>query len=163
MPISKHKKEEILGVIDGQLSAAETVVFANFHGLSALETTALRKGLRDKQVSFMVAKKTLLKRALASRGYTGTLPELPGELAIAWGKDQIAPAQSIAEFEKKFDKKISLIGGVFEGEYKDKVAMTVIASIPSRETLLGMFVNVINSPIQGMVVALNAIGEKKSA
>ncbi len=45
----------------------------------------------------------------------------------------------------------------------NKAEMMEIATIPSRETLLGMFVNVINSPIQGFVVALNSIAEKKTA
>ena len=55
------------------------------------------------------------------------------------------------------------MGGVFDGEYMDKAAMTAIANIPDVPVLRGMFVNVINSPIQGMVIALNAIAEKKSA
>jgi len=51
---------------------------------------------------------------------------------------------------------------VFQGVYKDAEEMTEIASIPSLQVLRGMFVNVINSPIQGMVIALNAVAEKRS-
>ncbi len=55
-----------------------------------------------------------------------------------------------------------ILGGVFDGVYKSKEEMTEIASIPSLQTLRGMFVNVINSPIQGLAVSLNQIAEKKA-
>ena len=57
--------------------------------------------------------------------------------------------------------QVTIIGGVFEDKYMSKDEMVAIASIPPLQTLYGMFVNVINSPIQGLVVALNKIGEKK--
>jgi ribosomal protein L10 len=56
-----------------------------------------------------------------------------------------------------------MVGGVFEGRFMDKSEITAIATIPATPVLRGMFVNVINSPIQGLVLALNAIAEKKSA
>ncbi len=55
------------------------------------------------------------------------------------------------------------MGGVFDGVYKNKEEMTVVAQIPGRETLYAQFVNLINSPIQGLVIGLNAVAEKKGA
>ena len=110
----------------------------------------------------MVAKKTLIKKALAEKGYKGELPELTGELAIAWGKDQIAPAKSLAEFQKKFDKRISILGGVFEGEFKDKAQMLSIASIPSREVLLSQIAYLLKSPIQMFAIAVSEVAKKKA-
>lgn len=160
MPISKHKKSEIIKNISKGLDA-KTAVFANFHGLTVSEATDLRQSLRAQGISYMVAKKTLTKKALEGKKIQGSLPELKGELALAWGEDEIAPAQKIAEFEKKFSGRISILGGIFGGEFKNREDMSEIAAIPPYQTLLGMFVNVINSPIQGLVIALSAIGEKK--
>ncbi len=162
MPVSKQQKKESLARVSSGLDNAETVVFANFKGLTLGETTELRRGLRDNSVSYMVAKKTLIKKALAEKGYKGELPELTGELAIAWGKDQIAPAKSLAEFQKKFDKRISILGGVFEGEFKDKAQMLSIASIPSREVLLSQIAYLLKSPIQMFAIAVSEVAKKKS-
>ena len=162
MPVSKQQKKESLARVSSGLDNAETVVFANFKGLTLGETTELRRGLRDNSVSYMVAKKTLIKKALAEKGYKGELPELTGELAIAWGKDQIAPAKSLAEFQKKFDKRISILGGVFEGEFKDKAQMLSIASIPSREVLLSQIAYLLKSPIQMFAIAVSEVAKKKA-
>jgi ribosomal protein L10 len=91
------------------------------------------------------------------------MPELDGEIAVAYSTDAIAPAQRIQAFAGQHIDKISIAGGVFQGVFKDKAEMTEIASIPALPVLRGMFVNVINSPIQGLVLGLNAIADKKSA
>jgi large subunit ribosomal protein L10 len=91
------------------------------------------------------------------------MPETPGELCLAFSDDLIAPARNVYNFQKKFDKKISIMGGVFDGSFKNAGEMMEIAMIPSLDVLRGMFVNVINSPIQGLVLALNAIAEKKGS
>ncbi|MEI8337811.1 MAG: 50S ribosomal protein L10 [bacterium] len=162
MPVSKQQKKESLARVSSGLDNAETVVFANFKGLTLGETTELRKGLRENSVSYMVAKKTLIKKALAEKGYKGELPELVGELAIAWGKDQLAPAKALADFQKKFDKRISILGGVFEGEFKDKAAMLSIAAIPSREVLLSQIAYLLKSPIQMFAIAVSEVAKKKA-
>ena len=77
--------------------------------------------------------------------------------------DIVAPARSVYEFEKKFKGQVAIQGGVFEAKYMGKDEMVAIAAIPPLDTLRGMFVNVINSPIQGFVMALSEIGKKKTA
>lgn len=161
MAISKEKKGEILNKLVGIVKDSATLVFVRFHKLPAKDTTNMRRALREKGVGYFVAKKTLVRRALDGASIEGTMPELEGEVAVAYSVDQIAPAQSVREFEKQFAEQMSILGGVFGGVYKDKAAMTEIASIPGLQVLRGMFANVINSPIQGLVVALNGIAEKK--
>jgi ribosomal protein L10 len=120
----------------------------------------MRETLRQKGVGYFVAKKTLMKRTFGE-SYTGTMPQLDGEIAIAYSTDAIAPAQSIKEFAGKYKDNLAIVGGVFQGVFKDKAEMTEIASIPPLQVLRGMFVNVLNSPIQGMVIALNQYAEKR--
>ena len=69
---------------------------------------------------------------------------------------------SLFEFQNKFKDRVSIMGGVFEKKFMTTAEMTSIASIPPLKTLYGMFVNVINSPIQGLVIALDQIGKKKA-
>lgn len=162
MAISKEKKQVTLQKLSLARKGAETLVFAKFTGLTGQDTTAMRRELRERNVGYIVAKKTLMARVLGEGGYTGTMPELPGEVAFVHSADQMAPAQSISEFEKKYKGAISIVGGVFAGAYKDKVEMSEIAMIPSLDVLRGMFVQLINSPRQRFAVVLSKVSETKS-
>jgi len=127
-----------------------------------VESTKMRADLRDRGVEYFVTKKTLMKRAFDGT-FEGELPQLDGEIALAYSTDAISPAQSIQEYTTKYKNNLAIAGGVFQGVYKDAAQMTEIASIPALPVLRGMFVNVINSPIQGLVLGLKAIADKKSA
>lgn len=162
MAITKAKKKDILEKLK-TVTDKNSVVFLNFHGLPVNETAEIRRKLRESGVSYFVAKKSLVKKAFGDTSITGEIPELDGELALAYADDLIAPAREVFSFQKKYADKVSILGGVFENAYFSKVQMEEIAKIPSQDTLRGMFVNVINSPIQGLVLALNAIAEKKQA
>jgi len=163
MAISKSKKKEVLEKLGGILKDSLSVVFVNFRGLSAKDTATLRKDLDALGVGFTVAKKSLIRKAFSETDVSGDTPELPGELAIAYGKDQLAPAREIYQFQKKFEEKISIIGGFFEKVFVAKDQMLTIAQIPLRKTLEAQFVNLINSPIQRFAVVLNEIAAKKGA
>ena len=163
MPLSRSQKEEEVAALKEAIQNAGAVTFVNYHGLTVDEAQQMRGQLRESGVSYKVVKKTLTKIALDEAGIEGERPDLEGELAIAYGDDHLEPARSIYQFQKKFDDRVSILGGIFDGAYKDQQAMLEIAQIPSRETLQGMFVNVINSPIQGFVAALNQIAEQKQA
>ncbi len=166
MPRTKIEKQEILEKVEGIVKDAESLVFVNFHGLKVGDTVEVRRKLRKEGVGFFVAKKTLTRKALESgkgKKISGTLPELRGELGLAYSKDLIAPAREINEFQKKFKGQIAILGGIFEGKYMSQADMMAIALIPSENTLRAMFVNVVNSPIQGFVMALDQITKKKTA
>ena len=160
MAITKEKKTEILAKLDGIKSEADSIVFVNFQGLPVQDSTDMRAKLREEGVSYYVAKKTLIAKAFDG-AFEGEAPQLDGEIALAYSTDAIAPAQNIKTFVGEFADKLAIAGGIFQGVYKDSAEMTEIASIPALPVLRGMFLNVINSPIQGLVLGLNAIAEKR--
>jgi len=163
MAISKDKKREIVAKLNDAFKEASSVAFVGFTKLTVASSSKMRTELAQAGVRFFVAKKTLIKKALETQGYTGTLPELPGEVAIAWtATDVTAPSRGVYEFGKKLKGALSLLGGVFEGAFVDAGQMTAIATIPPMPVLRGMFVNVLNSPIQGFVIALDKIREQKA-
>lgn len=163
MARTKAQKKEIIEKLDTIIDGAKSMVFVNVHGLKVADTTVMRRKLRGDKVGFFVAKKSLTSLALAKKKFEGTQPELVGEFGLAYGVDLIAPARGIYEFQKKFKDQVNIVGGVFQGKFMTKDEMLVIATIPPIETLYGMFANVINSPIQGFVMALSEIGKKKTA
>lgn len=161
MAITKAKKGEILGNLREIFKNSLSVVFVNFHGLTSNDVNEIRSTLKKEGVGYVVAKKTLARKVLEETKVPGDRPDFPGELGIVYGTDAIAPARGVFSFQKKLEDKISIVGGIFEGKFADKVAMESIATIPPVQTLRGMFVNIINSPIQRMVISLNEIAKKK--
>lgn len=163
MPISKEKKKEVYKDVTDILSAKGSVVFINFHGVTVDDSITIRKKLKTEGVGYLVAKKSIVKKILKELNVPGTLPSLDGELAMVSGADLLTPAREIYDFQKKMDKKIAILGGIFDGTFMSKDEMVSVALIPSQHTLQAMFVNVISSPISGFVRALDAIAQKKTA
>jgi large subunit ribosomal protein L10 len=163
MPITKAKKVELIDTVAEALKKSKSVVFVNFHHLVVADDMAMRKALRKEGVGYLVVRKTLAKIALKNAGITGTMPEFVGELAMVYGEDLTAPAREFYTFQKKYKDNVKIVGGVFEGKYMSQQEMMDIALIPSQHTLYAQFVNLINSPIQQFVVALDQIASKKIA
>ncbi len=164
MAITRKKKEEILTKITEAMKNAASAVFIGFKRLTVAEVTALRSELKKDGVRYMVLKKTLLKKALAAKAPSGTLPELPGEVAVVYlenGDDITAPARGIQGSMKKLKEKLVFLGGVLEGKYLSMGEVVQIATIPPIPVLRGMFVNVINSPLQRFAIALGEVTKKK--
>ncbi len=162
MALTREKKKEILHKLGDVVKQAKSIVFVHFKGLNMAGTTDMRRALSDNEVSYTVAKKSLMGKALTDAGVKGEMPETPGEVAWAYGEDLIAPARSIFEFKKKFPENLSILGGVFEGKFMNASEMSEIASIPALPVLHGKFVNIINSPIQRLVIGLKAIADSKN-
>ncbi|OGC88048.1 50S ribosomal protein L10 [Candidatus Adlerbacteria bacterium RIFOXYC1_FULL_48_26] len=159
MAITKQKKVEITEKVSAIIKDSSTLVFAKFKGLPVSEQTELRRALRAADVSYTVAKKTLMRRALDAAKFEGTAPELEGEIALVSGRDELAPARELAVFVKKFSEHLSFAGGVFGGKYMTADEIKSIAAIPGLETLRAMFAQIINSPRQRFAVALNEVAK----
>ncbi len=162
MARTKAQKKDIVLKLEELMNNAKSLVFVNIHGLKVADATTMRRALKKEGVGFFVAKKSLTTLALGKKKYEGTAPAMMGEIGMAYGTDLVAPARSVYEFQKKLKDNVVIQGGVFDGSYKNKEDMMAIAAIPSQQVLYGMFVNVINSPIQGLVMALDQISKKQA-
>ena len=153
-------KQPIVQEIADQIDGAQSVVVVDYRGLTVSEDTQLRKELREAGVSYKVYKNTLMNFAFKGTDFEALAPVLEGPNAIAISKeDATAPARVLAEFAKKADK-LELKGGVVEGTYYDAAGIGVIASIPSREVLLGRLLGSMQSPIANFARVINQIAEK---
>lgn len=162
MAITRQKKEEIVERMTGIVSSAATIVFAKFKGLTVAEQNEMRKALRAQDVGYTVAKKTLVGRALDAQKFQGSMPTLEGEVAVAYGGDELAPARELAVFVKKFPEHLVFAGGVFGGKFVDADEIKSIAAIPGMQTLRAQFVQLINSPLQRFAVVLSEQAKKNS-
>ncbi|MEK7499218.1 MAG: 50S ribosomal protein L10, partial [Patescibacteria group bacterium] len=119
-----------------------------------------RRDLRSSGVGYKVSRKTLLARALVGKA-EGEIPELVGEVAIAYSKDEIAGPREIYNFQKSHKGMLSILGGIFEGKFITGAKMMELAMIPSREVLLSKLAFLFKSPMQRLAIALKQISLKK--
>lgn len=158
--LKRAKKEDIVKEFQGMAEKARSVVFVNFHGLSVADETKLRRELREQNVNYKVGRKTLLARALAGKA-EGEMPELSGEVAIAYGKDDTAPARGIYNFGAARGGILKILGGIFEGKFIGAEKMSEIATIPSREVLLSKLAFLLQSPMQRLAIAVSEVAKGK--
>ena len=165
MAKTKAEKGVIIDKLEDAFKTGASSVFVHFTKVTVAEESAMRRALRGSGVSYFVAKKTLMRRALEKLGHAHQSLPLEGEVAVAYGggEDATLAARLVHEFGKKLADKLTILGGIFEGKLVGQAHMQEIATIPSMQVLRGMFVNVINSPIAGLAVALKAIADKRSA
>ena len=156
-------KQPIVDEISELLNGAATAVVVDYRGLTVEQDTQLRKQLREAGVTYKVYKNTLIKRATEGTDFAALVPNLEGPTALAVSKTgATAPASILAVFAKKADK-LEIKAGIVEGTYYDAKGMNVIATIPSREILLGKLLGSIQSPITNFTRLLNQIAEANGA
>jgi len=158
--LQKSKKEETIKELEGAIKGSESVVFVNFHGLKVSDETILRRDLRKEGVGYKVSRKTLLTHALKGKA-EGEIPELAGEVAMAYSKDAISSPREVYNFQKTHKGMLGILGGVFEGKFVNSSYMMEIAMIPSREVLLSKIAFLLKSPMQRLALAVNEVTKQK--
>ncbi len=152
-------KQPIVEEISALLDGAQTAVLVDYRGLTVEQDTQLRKQLREAGVTYKVYKNTMIRFAAKGTPFEALGPNLEGPTAMAVSKtDATAPARLLAEFGKK-SPALEIKGGVVEGTYYDAKGMQTIATIPSREVLLGRLFGSMKSPITNLARVLNQIAE----
>jgi len=149
--------------LEGAIKDSKSLVFVNFHGLKVNDETVLRRNLRKEGVDYKVSRKTLLARALQGKA-EGEIPELAGEVAIAYSKDEIASPREVYNFQKTHKGiLLNILGGIFEGKFVSGAYMTELAMIPSREVLLSKLAFLLKSPLQRLAIAVGEVAKGKGA
>lgn len=152
-------KQPVVNEIKELLDGAQTAVVVDYRGITVSEDTELRKKLREAGVSYKVYKNTMIRFAAKGTAFEALDEHLAGPTAIAVSKtDATAAARVLADFAKGVPA-LEIKGGVVEDVYYDAQGMGQIASIPSREVLLGKLLGSIQSPITNFARVLNQIAE----
>lgn len=162
MALTKAKKVELIDSYTNALKASKSAVYVKFKGLPVKDTSELRSSLFGEKLNYTVVKKTLWKRATDAAGIKGEAPLITEELAVVWGDDLLSPARLAYEFQKSHKDSFGIIGGIFDGEFKDAKSMMEIATIPPREVLLSQIAFLLKSPMQRLAVGLGQVAAKKA-
>ncbi len=147
------KKQEIINEISEKTKEANSVVLFEYQGLTAMETNALRRLLRESESDFKIYKNTLVKRAFDTLDIN--LDEhLEGPKAMAFGSDAVAPIKALSDFAKKHPALVLKVG-IVEGEVADEAKLKELSAIPSRERLLTMLAGGLMGTVRDLSISLD--------
>ncbi len=153
-------KQPIVEEISNSLKDAKSAMLVQYLGLTVEQDTALRKELREAGITYKVYKNTLMKRAFEGTDFAQLDSHLNGPNALAVSVDDpVAPAKIFAKYAKNY-KVFSLVGGIVEGQYYDAAQLETLATIPSREVLLGRLLGSMQAPIANFARVIKQIAEK---
>lgn len=156
-------KQPVVAEIAESIKDAASIVLVTYSGITVEQDTALRKEMREAGITYKVYKNTMMNFAFKDTPCENLSKHLEGPNAIAISKeDATAPARILAKHAKTV-KTLELIAGVVEDKYCDAKVMNELASIPSREELLGKLLGSIQSPITNFARVLSQIAEAKEA
>jgi large subunit ribosomal protein L10 len=160
MALNLEDKKALVAEVAAVASKAQSVVAAEYRGLTVGQMTELRAKARKQGVYMRVVKNTLARKALAGTSFEAVGPRLKGPLVLAFSKDDPgAAARVVKDFAKAHDKLVatlvSLGGQVLPGGELEKVA-----SLPTREQALSMLLGVLKAPIVKLAGTLAAPAAK---
>lgn len=156
----KAGKQQIVEQLSEKLKTASAGVIVNYAGITVEDDTKLRAELRKAGVEYAVVKNTMTKRAVEAVGYDKLGEVLEGMTAIAISQnDPVAAAKIMKDYADKVES-FDIKAGFVDGEVLDRDGVMALASIPSKETLIGKILGSIQSPLYNLAYALQAIVDK---
>jgi large subunit ribosomal protein L10 len=159
LSLNLEEKKAVVAEVAGEVAGAQTVVVAEYRGITVENMTKLRAQARKEGVYLRVLKNTLVRRAIADTPFAGMSDQLVGPLAYGISKDPVAAAKVMHEFAKANDKFVIKAGAMpnFIMSAKD---VGNLASMPSRDELLAKLLGTMQAPIAQFVRTLNEVPTK---
>jgi large subunit ribosomal protein L10 len=154
--MTREEKSIAIEDLTAQLAGSNIVYVADISGLNAETTSSLRRACFKAGIKLEVVKNTLLAKAMeASDNDYGDLPStLKGNTSILFSETANAPAKIIKEFRKKSDKPV-LKGAFINSEiYIGDNLLESLASLKSKEEVIGEIIGLLQSPAQRVISAL---------
>ncbi len=161
MSLNIEAKKATVAEISEAIANAQTLVVAEYRGISVGSMTELRANARKEGVYLRVLKNTMARRAVEGTTFADLAGEMTGPLVYAASEDPVAAAKVLHQFAKK-DEKLVIKAGSYSGEVMNAAQVAALASIPSRDELLAKLLYVMQAPVAGFARALAALSTKKS-
>jgi large subunit ribosomal protein L10 len=160
LSLNRSEKEAVISEVTSLAAKAQTLVMAEYRGITVAAMDQLRVKARSNGVSLSVLKNTLARRAVTGSQFEVAGDQMTGPLIYGFSEDAVAAAKVVAEFAKTNDKLV-IRGGVYGGKVLDQNGVKQLASIPTKEVLLAQLCGLLKSPISRTAVVLGALAAKK--
>jgi large subunit ribosomal protein L10 len=154
----KSDKEQVVAELTERLRTSETLIVADYRGLTNAEIDGLRSKLLEHGARFAVVKNTLTRRAAEAAGAEALLALLEGPSAIAFvesGGDPVAVAKALREAATS-TRILAIRGGVLEGSAMSAEEVENLAKLPPADVLRAQLVGAIVSPLTTVVALVSA-------
>jgi large subunit ribosomal protein L10 len=161
LSLNRSEKEAVISDVTSLAAKAQTLVMAEYRGITVADMTKLRTTARDSGVTLSVLKNTLARRAVAGSGFEIVSDQMTGPLIYSFSVDAVAAAKVVSEFAKTNDKLV-IRGGAYGGKALDANGVKQLASIPSKEVLLAQLLGLMQSPISRTARVLAAVAEQRA-
>ena len=143
--MDRTQKSEELGTLKAMLANANSLVIADFRGLTVDKDTALRNEFRKAGCEYRVVKNKLLGLAVKDTAMQSIKPMLAGPTAIAFSLvDAGAPAKVLTKFAKG-EEKLKIKGGYVDGKALDAAGVEMLSKMPGKDEMRGMFLATLNA------------------
>ena len=160
MALNLKDKQALVAEVAEVAARAQSVVAAQYRGLTVGQMTELRAKARRQGVYMRVVKNTLARRALAGTSFESVGPKLKGPLVLAFSKDDPgAAARVVKDFAKANEKLVATLVSL-GGQVLSAAELERVASLPTREQALSMLLGVLKAPIAKLVGTLAAPAAK---
>ena len=157
MKMTREKKSKAVENLTARLEQSPNLYLTDFTGLSVKPLTELRSKLREAGVECVVVKNTLALRAFQSASVSGFDDLLAGPTAVVLAGDEpIVAAKVLAQFQKEHEA-LTFKAGLVDGRRIEAVEIKRLATLPSREELMGQVAGAMQAPLQGFVGALSGL------
>jgi len=156
--MKKQDKEKVIADLTERLRSSETLLVADYRGLTMPQIDALRSRLLESGARFTVVKNTLTRRAAEAAGAEALLALLEGPSAIAFletGGDMVAAAKALADSARE-TKVLAIRGGVMQGRTVTAEEIETLATLPPLDALRGQVLGAVVAPLTTFVALLNA-------
>ena len=160
MSLNRSEKQAVIDEVNGLAAKAQTLVIAEYRGITVADMTKLRSSARSNGVSLSVLKNTLARRAVQGSGFEVVADQMTGPLIYGFSEDAVAAAKVVADFAKTNDKLV-IRAGAYGGKALDVNGVKQLANIPSKEVLLAQLLGLMQSPISRTARVLAAVAVKK--
>lgn len=160
MSLNLDSKKVVVAQVSETLSTAQTVVVAEYAGVTVESLTAIRREARKANVYLHVIKNTLARKAVEGTKFAPLAEKMVGQLIYGVSEDPVAAAKIINEFSKANDK-VKIIAGMYNEKLLDTAGVKQLAAIPSREELLAQVMGVMQQIPASFVRLVAAIKDKK--
>lgn len=160
MSLNRSEKQAVIDEVTGLAAKAQTLVMAEYRGITVADMTKLRSQAREKGVSLSVLKNTLARRAVAGSAFEVVSDQMTGPLIYGFSTDAVAAAKVVADFAKTNDKLV-IRAGAFGGKALDVNGVKQLANIPSKEVLLAQLCGLLMSPMSRTAAVLAALAAKR--
>lgn len=156
--MTREEKNLAIDNLTEVLKSAEVLYVADIAGLNAEQSSNLRRLCFKNEVKINVVKNTLLKKAMerSEKNFEDLFPTLKGNTTIMVSETANAPAKLIKEFRKKAEKPFLKGAYIQESIYVGDDQLEALASLKSKEELIGDVITLLQSPAKNVISALQS-------